>query len=202
MYKTFEERKTAYLASAKPKVLSLAEILRLPDLPSSEDRLVALPQGSWTPAVFRDAARKFCRDAGLTASVYPREQMLPPLGPDVNYKYRSEYYSAPERPVAVVMEQERVIGFGIACCGDAETNIEIIDVDDFSRRSAGLESKITLGGSQFGVGVGHVVVDSLISTLAPPFLVDATNTYSRYVFKSLGFVHREGKENPCLLELR
>jgi hypothetical protein len=207
MFQSLDQRKEAYLAGAEDSnMLSLADLMALIPLPSSEDRLLDLPQGAWTPTAFSNAARDLLRQAGLTVSICTTGQTVPPLGPDVRFQYTSEYLSVLEHAiddltVVVVVEQNRVIGYGIACLRDTGSHIEIIDVDRFSRRSAGLELRITFGAAVFGVGVAHLVVDSLVSTVSRPCLVDATNTDSRYVFKSLGLIPR-GDGNPCLLELR
>ena len=55
-----------------------------------------------------------------------------------------------------------------------------------------------IGGREFAVGVGHVVVNLLIKALQKPVYVEATADHSRYIFKSLGFEQRPGGSNPCL----
>ena len=152
------------------------------------------------------------RGPGFTVAVRKGVEALLALGPDVKYKYSGKssgsYYEVAERAVegedllvATVQEGERVIGYGIAALTNGEWNIEIIDVDAFSRRSTGLQRIVTIGGIEFGVGVGHVVVNALAPALKQPIYVDATGDASRYIFKSLGFVPRPGEQNPCLLQL-
>ncbi len=190
------------------KLINPKEFLNTPRRPSSEERLLELPVGSWTPEAFAETTRDFLRETGFSASISERGDALPPLGPDVRYKYSVDYNGVAERIagganllVAVVMEGERVIGYGIAYQHDTHSEIEIIDVDERSRRFAGLQRNLTIDGAQFGVGVGHVVTDLLAVALKGPILVDATSHASRYICKSLGFVPRPGEQNPCLLHL-
>jgi hypothetical protein len=141
-----------------------------------------------------------------------RQSFRNPHGREVRYKYSGsnsgQYKEIAERAadgeellVATVQEREHVIGYGIAAVNHTNTEIEIIDVDEFSRRSTGLQRTLLIAGAEFGVGVGHVVVDLLVAALNHPVLVDATSSESRYIFKSLGFTTRPGEQNPCLLHL-
>jgi hypothetical protein len=127
----------------------------------------------------------------------------------VRFKYVDSYEEVPDRVaagenvvLAIVAEEGRVIGFGIGEQRDGDSEIEIIDVDQSSRRSNGVQRTLTIGDHEFGVGVGHVIVDLLMTALTKPVDVDATGDDSRYIFKSLGFQHREGESNPCLLDLQ
>jgi len=209
MYEPFERRRKRLESRAgQPAFTPLEQLLQIPIPESSEDRLQNLPKDSWRPAFFAEATREFLREAGFTAVVRHPGEALPPLGPDVTYKYRCSYHEVPKRIargenvlVAVVIEDDRVIGYGIATQGNAGSEIEIIDVDKFSRRSAGLEHILALDGRKFGVGVGHVVVDLLADALSKPVFVDASSPESRYIFKSLGFTRRPEERNPCLLQL-
>lgn len=210
MYKPFEQRRSKCLVATgrEPKLYTVGDLLRTSAPPSSEDRLLKLPVGSWTPGAFAASARHFIRETGFSMYICENGEAPPNLGSDVTYKYTDLYYEVDERIaggehllVAVVMEGERVIGYGIANRRDTQSEIEIIDVDSFSRRSTGLQRTLTIDGVRFGVGVGHVLVELLAAALNRPIFVDATHDDSRYIFKSLGFVSRPGEQNPCLLQL-
>ena len=91
---------------------------------------------SWTPAAFAASARHFLQKTGFSAYICENGEALPHLGPDVTYKYTGSYYEVAERIaggenllVAIVMEGERVIGYGIATRRDSQSEIEVIDVD-------------------------------------------------------------------------
>lgn len=104
--------------------------------------------------------------------------------------------------LAVVVEEENlVIGYGTALRDRRRkwTELMIVDVDRYSRRSAGLAAEVLLDGQRFEVGVAHVVVLELMNSIQGPLRADATNPGSRYVLKSLGFVHDQGNPNPCIL---
>jgi hypothetical protein len=103
--------------------------------------------------------------------------------------------------IALVWQDDVLIGYGIASVEDGSWTIEIVDVDLYSRRSSGLADPVQVAGQSFHVGVGHVVVDALMQRCSRPIRVDATHSTSRFVFKSLGFVPMKPDGNPCLLEL-
>ncbi len=103
--------------------------------------------------------------------------------------------------VVLVWEQDVLVGYGIAAEHSDCVEIEIIDVDFYSRRSAEFCDTVELYGETFQVGVGHVVVQKLIEDVARPINVDATTDGSRYIFKSLGFEHDPQTTNPCILKL-
>ena len=68
-----------------------------------------------------------------------------------------------------------------------------------STRRAGLSKEIEIENLSFEIGVGHLIVLRLLESCRTPIWTDATNEESRYIFKSLGFVHDEGTTNPCIL---
>lgn len=212
MYEAFEQRKERL---TKPRerglggFVSASELARQPRRLSSEDRLLqVIRDGNWSAAPFSSGARLLAEQARLVAAVTTDAQSIHPLSRDVRFKYPS-YDEAAERMregedlvVATVSEGQRIVGYGIAANGEHSSEIEIIDVDAFSKRGAGLQTQIDIGDHQFGVGIGHLLVDLLLGRLRRPVLVDATHSDSRYIFRSLGFVSRPGETNPCLLELR
>jgi hypothetical protein len=130
-----------------------------------------------------------------------------------NFKYTRHWeagnlYDCPQRIrnreniiMAFVFEQGLLIGYGIAVKRDNECEIEIIDVDYYSRREANLKKTLQLNEQNFDVGIGHVVVLALIQACSRPIKVDATTTHSRYLFKSLGFVHDAQSANPYILRM-
>jgi len=102
--------------------------------------------------------------------------------------------------VALVAEEGILIGYAIAVKdADKETEVKIIDVDNYSRREAGLSRKLVIEGEPFQIGVGHVLVKSILTHCPPPLHVDSTTPASRYIFKSLGFIHADSDSNPCIL---
>jgi hypothetical protein len=82
----------------------------------------------------------------------------------------------------------------------AASGIEIINVEGFSGRSAGVERTVSVGGREFTVGIGHVLIDLLLTELPIPVYADAKVESSFYICRSLGFVPRRAR-NPCLLVL-
>ena len=103
--------------------------------------------------------------------------------------------------VTAVKEDGRIIGYGIARVDEDHSELEVIDVDVFSRRSAGLARDVVIEGQRFSVGVGHLLAAALVERLKRPVIADATNHGSCYVLRSLGFVNRCDEENRCLMEL-
>lgn len=210
MFEAWEERRQKVIEKAstkKPMFRPLSEILKEPGPQSSEDRLEALPNGSWTPALFVDAARAFLAESSFTASVHRKGDLLPALGSDVILKYAGEYAAYVEEigdrddlVVAVVTEGDRVIGFASAEVGREEAEIKLVAVDEFSRRERGVQRVLEVAGETFSVGVGHAVVDLLMTALPSHLVTDATSDQSRYIFKSLGFKRQPSTSNPCLLQ--
>ena len=212
MYEPFEQRRQrieAARAVGGLKLLSYEEYLAQPRLKDTETRLRELPAASWTPSVFMDATKVLMQELGIKTIVWDNDGPLPVLPPDAGYKYAGEYKDAaiPDTEgrtplVVAVLEGDRVIGFGTGLRFPDKSEIPVIDVEIYSRRSAGLKVGVTVAEREFSVGVGHVVVATLLEALKRPVFVDATNEDSRYIFRSLGFVHRSRTKNPCLLVLR
>ncbi len=180
-------------------------------LGASADRLARLPGQTWSPADFFEATRRFCENDGLVVTVNTTGR-LPKLGSATKFKYsrplEGEYGRVGRRRgrranvvVAIVAKGTNVIGYGIALQKDSGSEIEILDVDHYSRRSSGLSLDVVLGGASFSVGVGHAVIAALVRALRRPIFVNATTESSQYICQSLGFVARPGVSNPCLLDL-
>lgn len=212
MYPTFEQRRDAIQRKPKgsPRILSGDDHLKLakPANATSEQRLEALLAGSWSPQLFLNALRDFLPSERFSVSLVGSGGTLPELHPDGSFKYLPSYPEARSRieageevRVSVVQEEGWVIGFGIADKDDGTWQIGQISVDRSSSRSAGLQRTLSVAGEEFTVGVGHVIVETLIAAVPRPIIVDATNSPSRYIFKSLGFTTRPGAANGCLLQL-
>lgn len=178
---------------------------------SSESRL----ENALSPdliANFITATRSFRAENGLTVVLTSSAEEIPRIPDDVCFKY-SRPHSEGDLPVctqrikngekiaiSLVFEEGLLIGYGIAAIRGADTEIEIIDVDCYSRREADLKKTVELDGQLFHVGVGHVIVDTLLQTCPKPVKVNATSSHSRYIFKSLGF-RDAGLGNPCVLKM-
>jgi len=132
---------------------------------------------------------------------------LQELASDTQHKYpycfndcRQRLTDGEDLLIAVVIEEPRVIGFGITVRGQKKrAEIEIIDVDKFSRRCSGLQTTIEQQGQEFTIGVAHILVDLISAELRYAIRVNATTSASRYVFKSLGFPREPGNTNLCHL---
>jgi hypothetical protein len=209
VYRSFEDRLAAAKhksATVEFKFVNLAELVADSREVCSEARLLAIPSAHWTPDAFAEASTEFLKAAGLRVAVWDRN--LPPLGPDVSFKYPS-YREVQGRvddgetlKVVTVEEGSRVIGYGIAKVLATSSEIEILDVDYVSTRSSGLSRTLTVHGQDFSVGVAHVLAKTLLAVIPRPVDVDATSESSRYICMSLGFSRRPGTTNPCLMHLR
>jgi len=179
---------------------------------SSERRFDVLESHEAVETIMR-VANSFREDRGFEVTVTCSAEDIPDIPRDACFKYtrQCEEGSLPDCTqrirngekvtMALVCEEGSLIGYGIAVTRDAETEIEIIDVDYYSRREADLKKTVQFGGQSFDVGVGHVVVLALMKACPRPFKVDATTPHSRYVFKSLGFLHDDRSGNPCILRM-
>ena len=176
--------------------------------PSSLQRLNALRPASWSPRDFAAGAAVLREEAALRLVIARSPETLPEMSRDTWFRYpsytelRERWHEGEELVASAVLEGDRLIAYGIAVTSSDETQIEIIDVDTYSRRSAGLQRVLTIGGIPFGVGVAHIVADALVGQLHAPIAVDATSDESRFVFRALGFTRRPKTANPCLYEYR
>lgn len=213
-------RKQVFIKQSKgyvPKIVRLfsaEEIRRVfeEEERSSEHRfdLIASPVAIQT---ISQATRDFKSRRGLEVTVTKKSEEIPDIHRSTCFKYSttSDYSSLKECSarikngenitVVLVREEGLLVGYGIAVTKDDECEIEIIDVDIYSRREAGLADTIQLSDQSFQVGVGHVVVNTLIKSCSQSIIVDATNNNSRYIFKSLGFTHDNKSNNPCILKM-
>jgi hypothetical protein len=167
---------------------------------SSECRFDVLNSREAVETITR-TANSFREARGFWVTVTCSAEDIPDMPQDACFKYTREWGegSLPDCSqrirygekitMALVCEDGLLIGYGIAVTRDAESEIEIIDVDCYSRRKADLKETVQFGGQSFAVGVGHVLVLALMQACPRPVKVDATTPHSRYVFKSLGFVH-------------
>ena len=109
--------------------------------PSSEQLLDALAPEDWSPAAFVESARELLREEGLSGRLCQPGDQLPALQSDAPFKYWPQYLEESERAdagedlvIVTVTEDDRVIGFGVAKREADQSEIEIINVDDFSGR--------------------------------------------------------------------
>lgn len=85
-----------------------------------------------------------------------------------------------------------MVGYAIAKKYDDHTEIETLDVDRYSRRSAGgFGHRYSAEGKTFEVGVGHVAAKAIIESCRGMIRTNAANAASQYVFESLGFVFEQ-----------
>ncbi len=102
---------------------------------------------------------------------------------------------------STVLIKGKVVAFSIATrVNDSTINIDIIDVDSSYQRSSGCSVDWVYKGKQFSAGIGHYLVLHLINNSIIKLTTNATNSRSRYIFKSLGFNQQSGSTNSCLLE--
>jgi hypothetical protein len=177
--------------------------------PSSEHRIENIASGEVSN--FHAETSTFESEKNLKVVLVNMCDEIPKISEQTDFKYSvdglsnilSESVSAMKGGekliIALVKEEELIIGYGTARLEDNGSEIEIIDVDTYSRRKNGLVHPIQVSGKEFQIGIGHVIVKKLIDECIKPIKVDATNSQSRYIFKSLGFVHDDETGNPCIL---
>jgi hypothetical protein len=206
----FHVRRQAFLdraAAAKPRAFTVAELFAQEFPLSSEDRLEEISTDTWSPDLFRDAARELLSLGGLKVRLCDQREQMPARTLTTSFKY-NDYDNCLDRIaqgerllVAVVLEGKELIAYGFAIWRQPVPDIDIIDVDLYSRRSVGLSNRVFINHQEFSVGVGHIVVDALATGIHTTIKVDATTSSSRFIFKSLGFVRQPREKNPCLLWL-
>ena len=172
---------------------------------ASEQRFGKLKDTATAIQSIRSRTQELASNKAIVVNIAYQPSQIPKTNRDAGFKYallgecRSRMQSGEDIAVALVCENELVIGYGIAKrTSDATFDIEIIDVETASRRSNGLEAELKIEGQKFTVGIGHVIVLKLLESLQGKLKTDATHDSSRYIFKSLGFVS-VSKYNPCLL---
>lgn len=192
------------------KIMTLDEYADLAEHESSEERLEKLSPENRSPRLFSQRAAELRRSAELEVQVVSDASQLPELGELAarrEFRYDNCSYADCLRRqqegwrflVSLALKQEQVVGYAIAALADDSVEIEIIDVAESYQRSSGLKVDLKLQNETFSVGVGHVLVVTLLHTFHGKVTVDATSSSSRYVFKSLGFAGLPGETNPCLL---
>jgi hypothetical protein len=173
---------------------------------NSEARLSKIIDTKKAAKVFAKETAVFARDYGLKTVIATSKSAIPDFDEDVRFQYINAVADYTSRlddgddAVAVfIKEEDRVIAFGIANKEAHETEIDVIEVEINSTRKAGLSKKIEIENFSFVIGVSHLVVLRLLESCRVPIWTDAKNEDSRYICKSLGFVHDEGTANPCIL---
>ena len=179
---------------------------------SSEMRFDELVSPQVIKSVFQ-ATQDFQSKENLQVRITKQSTEVPKIPLDLCFKYSQPWgtgslqscskrmENGEDLTVALVYEEDPLIGYAIAAIKNGECVIEIIDVDHYSRREAGLVYTLQISGQSFQIGVGHLLVYSLLQECPRPIHVDATQSSSRYIFKSLGFVHDELLANPCILKI-
>lgn len=119
MFDPWEQRRQKVLENTSTKKLMfrpLSEILKELPSESSDDRLEALLDRSWTPAPLIAAARALLADSMFAGTLHRKGNALPALGDGVILKYAGEYETYIEEindrtdlVVSVVREGDRVI---------------------------------------------------------------------------------------------
>jgi len=155
--------------------------------------------------------RRFAINNKLAVRVVSAPDDIPSVPTGLGFKYGGHSGSLDDakclmekgQAVLVVFVEENgevvAYGFSVKEPGQLGTEVKIIDVAREARRSGGLYAEVELEGTIFQVGVAHVLVIELMESTEGPMMTDATNPRSRYVFKSLGFVHDDTTGNPCIL---
>ncbi|MHB0958768.1 MAG: hypothetical protein ACYC0X_15515 [Pirellulaceae bacterium] len=192
--------------------ISLAEMMAaFPPSPSSETRLECLVTLELLNQIAA-ATRSFAADKGLDVRVSRNLKDIPRLSEETCFKYshgvggtlghcRERIAAGEHLTIASVREDDMVIAYGIATRKEDVTEVDILDVDLYSRRSSGLSVTHHFSGEEFQIGVGHVALMALLEVCERPLTVDATHSSSRYIFKCFGFRQKEGQLNPCILVL-
>jgi hypothetical protein len=191
------------------RTITLDEFVDLfPDRVSSEERLEKLGPECWSPRLFSQKATELQDNAKLEVRVVDDASQLPELGSEREFRYDYCSYAACLKRqqageklfVPLALKDGQVVGYAItALIPDGSGEIEILEVAESSRRESGLKVDLIVQNETFSVGVAHVLVVELLRTFHGEVRVDATNSPSRYVFKSLGFAELPGETNPCLL---
>lgn len=173
---------------------------------TSEARLSKILDSKKAAEVFAKEATVFANDYGLETVIATNKNSIPDFNDDIGFQYinaienyKSRLDDSDDAVAVFIKEEDRIIAFGIANKDEHETEIDVIEVEINSTRRAGLSKEIKIENLSFEIGVGHLVVLRLLESCRTPIWTDATNEESRYIFKSLGFVHNEGTTNPCIL---
>ncbi len=173
---------------------------------TSEARLSKIIDPKKAAEVFAKETAVFARDYGLETVIATSKISIPDFDDDVRFQYinavedyESRLDDGDDAVAVFIKEEDRVIAFGIANKEAHETEIDVIEVEINSTRRAGLSKKTEIEHLSSEIGVGHLVVLRLLESCRAPIWTDATNEESRYICKSLGFVHDEGTANPCIL---
>lgn len=178
---------------------------------SSEHRFESLATPEAVSAIVA-ATKEFLVQSGLRVMATRKAEEIPMVSGQAEFKYSAHgsgslafqkvrIRGGEDVTVSLVWEEELLIGYGIAAAKKGKCEIEIIDVDCYSRRGAGLAGQVEISGQNFSIGVGHIVTLAMLEACASPFFVDATRSSSRYIFKSLGFVQDDSTDNPCILRM-
>ena len=186
-------------------ISKLSEDWDQPVAPTSERRFLRLKEPSEAVRTISKEIADFPVRHGMSMKVATRADAVPPQAADAKFKYQ-ELQGAKDAlgvgkdlVLSIVQKDDQAIAYGIAgpeTSGKRE--VEIIDVAVGYRRTAGIKTEVNIEGQVFELGLGHVVVHSLMDALSCVLETDATTPSSRYIFTSLGFISISD-DNPCLL---
>jgi hypothetical protein len=199
-----EDRIRAYQVKQKdrPRLINLSDLAkeeREAKKWSSARRFIKLNSPDAIETITQ-ATKLFQENRGLELSEISRTDEIPSMPHDKWFKYlklleESELYSYLKRNLhgenniaVLVCEEGLLIAYGIAERREAGSFIKIIDVDRYSSRSADFKEAVEISGQNFEVGVGHVLALALIGACPKPIRVQATDSSSKYIFYSLGFL--------------
>lgn len=174
----------------------------------SEDRLEKVGLPLEIPQELKVAISELSTTFKLEISS-PDSKRSPNLPLRAGFKYWPEYerikgqIDDPNVKVMTVLNSGEVVAFAITKILESTpstSSIEIIDVDKSYRRSSNFSVEWQFKGEHFSAGIAHILIYYLIEALPGKLITDATNSRSRFVFKSLGFRQKTSAQNPCLLE--
>ncbi len=177
---------------------------------SSEIRFDSLPDREGAVHAIVAATRALGNSNGVLVNVPAASDTVPDLKRDAGFRYTDQYqpfidalHNGEAVTIVIVQKDGDVIAFGLGEV-PSKHGVEIMttDVEEASRRSAGVKSSIDISNEPFEIGIGHVLVLGLIESIDASVLhTNATSPQARYIFKSLGFVSSD-EDNSCLLRLQ
>jgi len=152
---------------------------------SSENRVTKIASSVLYKA-FAETTHNFAIQHKLKITIVKKAEEIPEIPTSTSFKYSycksGSLNSCAHRiernediTVVLVSEDDLLIGYGIAISKQHGTDVEIIDVDCYSRREAGFSCSFKFEDQEFTIGVGHIVVNSLMKICAKPISVDSTN---------------------------
>ena len=113
--------------------VSSSEYLKMARALPSEQRLMDMPSGSWSPRAFADATDAFSREQELNVRILADGESLLSPSPESRFKYQEQYedLAADSKTrgrsvVAIATRGGRTVGFGIAASTKTHSTIKVI----------------------------------------------------------------------------